>query len=329
MAQHGRCLGRQAARVKHTRRDRILNIVVQKCDVVRAAHNTTLRCACPGAGRVGHNAVAHLPGQVQALPVPLEKIHNAQALPVMGKAPRAKPVKGALTRMAKGSVAQIMPKGNSLGQVLIQPQRAGDRARDLGHLKRVGQPGAVVVPLRREKYLCFLLQPAEGLAVENTIPVALEAGPDRVLRQRQAAAQTVRTQGRAAAQGLPFNGLGLFTDCHSAPPFPDPLSINTTKVWETLFFCGDFFEIFSRLQGAASPTPRGPMQAAAIQNGAYCGLEISTSAPPRVSSFSAVQSAPSCPAGIRQQRVTASSKTGSSSLVSAAAMMRWACSNWA
>ena len=263
MAQHGRCLGRQAARVKHARRDRILNIVVQKCDVIRTAHNTALRCAGPGTGRVGHNAVAHLPGQVQALTVPLEKIHNAQALPVMGEAPRAKPVKGALTRMAKGSVAQIMPKGDGLGQVLIQPQRAGDRARDLGHLKRMGQPGAVVIALRREEYLCFLLQPAEGLAVENTIPVALEAGPDRVLRQRQAAAQTVRAQGRAAAQGLPFNGLGLFTDRHSAPPFPDPLSINTTKVWETLFFCGDFFEIFSRLQGAASPTPRGPMQASA------------------------------------------------------------------
>ena len=34
----------------------------------------------------------------------------------MGEAPRAKPVKGALTRMAKGSVAQIMPKGDGLGQ---------------------------------------------------------------------------------------------------------------------------------------------------------------------------------------------------------------------
>ena len=70
-AQHGGGFGRQLAGVQHTGGDSVLDVVVQKCNVVGAAHNTALRCAGPRARRVGHDAIAHLPGQVQALAVAL------------------------------------------------------------------------------------------------------------------------------------------------------------------------------------------------------------------------------------------------------------------
>ena len=70
-SQHGDGLGRQLARVEHTGGDGVLNVVVQKRNVVGTAHNAALGRAGPRAGRVGHNAVAHLPSQVKPLAVAL------------------------------------------------------------------------------------------------------------------------------------------------------------------------------------------------------------------------------------------------------------------
>ena len=157
MSQHGDGLGRQLARVEHTGGDGVLNVVVQKRNVVGAAHNAALGRAGPRAGRVGHNAVAHLPGQVKALPVALQIIHHAQALAVVGEPARAEPVERSLPRVAERRVAQIVAERDGLGQILIQAQRAGNRACDLGDLQRMGQAGAVVVALRGQKDLRFLL----------------------------------------------------------------------------------------------------------------------------------------------------------------------------
>ena len=54
-------------------------------------------------------------------------------------------------------MAQIVAERNGLGQVLIQAQCAGNCACDLRDLQRMGQAGAVVVALRGQKDLCFLL----------------------------------------------------------------------------------------------------------------------------------------------------------------------------
>ena len=50
--------------------------------------------------------------------------------------------------VAEGSVAQIVPQRDGLGQILVEPQRPGDGAGDARHLEGVRQPGAVVVALR-------------------------------------------------------------------------------------------------------------------------------------------------------------------------------------
>ena len=65
----------------------------------------------------------------------------------MAEAFRQQVVQRALPDLPVRGMAQIVPEGDGLGQVLIQAEGTGERAGDLGNLEGVGQPGAVVVPL--------------------------------------------------------------------------------------------------------------------------------------------------------------------------------------
>ena len=75
----------------------------------------------------------------------------------MGEPARAEPVERSLPRVAERRMAQIVAERDGLGQVLIQAQCAGNCACDLRDLQRMGQAGAVVVALRGQKDLRFLL----------------------------------------------------------------------------------------------------------------------------------------------------------------------------
>ena len=193
ISQHLHGIPRQGGGVQHTGGHGILNIMVQKGNVVRIAHGTAFHRAGPGAFGVGNNPVAHLPAKVQALAVLFQVVHHPQALAVVGKPAGAQPVQCALPRVAVWGVAKIMPQGNGFGQVLIQPQGAGNGSGNLADFQRVGQPGAVVVALRRKKHLCFLLQPPETFTVQNSVPVTLVAGPQVIFRFRGAAAKALLT----------------------------------------------------------------------------------------------------------------------------------------
>ena len=63
--------------------------------------------------------------------------------------------------MAERCMPKVMPKCNRLRQIFIHPQGSCDRPRRLCYLKRVGQPGAVVISLRQQKNLCLMLQSAK------------------------------------------------------------------------------------------------------------------------------------------------------------------------
>jgi hypothetical protein len=67
-----------------------------------------------------------------------------------------------LARMAERGVAQVMGKGDSFHQILVGSQCTGDGAPDLGHLQRVSQPGAIVVPLVDHEHLSLVLQAPKG-----------------------------------------------------------------------------------------------------------------------------------------------------------------------
>src|SRR5690606_36479612 len=79
-----------------------------------------------------------------------------------------------LARVAERRMAEIVGQRQRLRQVLVQPQRTGEAARDLGYLQAVGQARAVMIALMRDEDLGLLLQPAEGGGMDDAVAVALE-----------------------------------------------------------------------------------------------------------------------------------------------------------
>ena len=213
--------------------------------MVGIPHGAAFQGPGPFPGGVGDDAVAHLPGQVQALAVLFQILYHPQALAIMGKPAGAQPVEGPFPRMTKRRVAQIMAQGDGLGEVLIQAQGTGHGAGDLADFQGMGQPGAVVVPFRGKKHLGLLLQAPEGLAVQDTVPVPLVAGTQGVFFLRAGTSAGVFAQSRMPAEGQALYGLGLFADVHvTSPFFGDPCGrlgdkiafyiINTIKNRKTL-----------------------------------------------------------------------------------------------
>jgi len=87
-----------------------------------------------------------------------------------------------LARVAEGRVAKIVGQSQGLGQVFVQVQRPRQRPRDLRHLERVRQAGAIVVALVVKKHLRLVLEAAEGRRVDDAVSVALERGPTATRR---------------------------------------------------------------------------------------------------------------------------------------------------
>src|SRR5271166_4492177 len=97
------------------------------------------------ARRVAQRAIVldqplqRLPGQVEPVEAgvaALQQGHDAQRLRVVVEPAERlhRQAQRLLPRMAERRVAQIVRQRQRLGQVLVQPQRAGDRAGDLRHL---------------------------------------------------------------------------------------------------------------------------------------------------------------------------------------------------
>ena len=108
------------------------------------------------------DAGARLLAEVQAAPVALQPVHDAQALLIVAEAGFIDLVQCALARVAERRMAEIVAEGDRLGEILVQLQRTRDGARDARDLQRVGQARAVVVALRLEEDLGLMFQAAEG-----------------------------------------------------------------------------------------------------------------------------------------------------------------------
>lgn len=76
--------------------------------------------------------------------------------------------------MAEGGMAQVVGQRDGLGQVLIQRERSGYRARNLGDLNGMGQTGSKQVTLVIDEYLGLVLETAKGRGMDDAIPVSLE-----------------------------------------------------------------------------------------------------------------------------------------------------------
>jgi hypothetical protein len=96
---------------------------------------------------------------------------------VLKPAPEAllqQPVERLLAGVPERRVAEVVAEADRLGEILVQPQRTGDRARDPARLERVRQTRAVVVSFRRDEDLRLVLEPPEALGVDDPVAVALE-----------------------------------------------------------------------------------------------------------------------------------------------------------
>ena len=70
-------------------------------------------------------------------------------------------------------------QGEGLGEILVEAERAGERAGDLADLDRMGEPGAVVVALVEDEDLGLVLEAAEGARMDDAVAVALELAAGR------------------------------------------------------------------------------------------------------------------------------------------------------
>ena len=106
----------------------------------------------------------------------LEPRHDAQRLRVVVEAAvAAMSVERVLAGVAEGRVAEIMRERQRLGEVLVEPQRARQRAGDLRHLDRMREPRAVMVALVRHEDLRLVLEPPERGRMDDPVAVALES----------------------------------------------------------------------------------------------------------------------------------------------------------
>ena len=91
--------------------------------------------------------------------------------------------------MPEGRVAEIVAKRDRFRQIVVQPQGASERARDLRHLDRVGEAGAEMVALVVDEHLRLVGKTAKGGRMDDAVAVPLEVGPRRRWRLGDPAAR--------------------------------------------------------------------------------------------------------------------------------------------
>ena len=103
-----------------------------------------------------------------------------------------------------GGCPSVVAEPDRLGEILVQPQRPRDDARDAGRLERVRHPRAVVVARGVDEDLRLALQAAERLRVQDPVAVALERRPHAALVLGPlAAARLVRAHGERRQRAAP------------------------------------------------------------------------------------------------------------------------------
>ena len=146
----------------------------------------------------------------------------------------------ALAGMAEGRVAEVMGQRQRLGQVLVEAQRPGDRAGDLRHLDRVGEPRAVVIALVIDEDLGLVLQPPEGLAMDDPVAVAGEGRAEVRFRSREHRAPALLREG----------GEGCREPLHGTPS-ENPLTSRRSTTTYTIMTTA-----ITLTERAATPHPR-------------------------------------------------------------------------
>jgi hypothetical protein len=169
-------------------------------------------------------ALQRFPCQVQPVEIGVAALQlgdDAQRLGIVVEAAigRQHLVQRILAGMAERRVAEIMHQGHALGEILVDLQGPRQRARHLGHLDRVGQPGAVMIAVGTDEDLGLVLQPPEGGRVDDPVAVALEVGARRARsfkKQPTARGPRIRRVDRAFA-ATETQGTSVYRHSKSCP----------------------------------------------------------------------------------------------------------------
>ena len=112
-------------------------------------------------------------------------------------------VEGVFSGVSEGRVAEVVAERDRFGEVVIEFQRPGERARDLRHLDRVGQAGAKMIAAVIDENLGLMREAAEGGRMDDPVAVSLELRARRRRRLRdEAAGRTPRVGGVGSARPL-------------------------------------------------------------------------------------------------------------------------------
>ena len=207
----------QILRVEHARLEAVVDVVRVVGDLVGEVDDLCLQARRQLGVEVAHlrpvvarrvldDALAHLPGEVEAPEgrvALLEHVHDTQALRVVVEAAVGlhEAVERALAGVAEGRVAEVVRQRDRLGQVLVEPEGARQRAGHLRGLDRVREPRPVVVALVVHEHLRLVLEAAEGGGVDDAVAVALEGHAEGVFGLGVAAAARVAAPHRVGREG--------------------------------------------------------------------------------------------------------------------------------
>ncbi len=154
-------------------------------------------CAINQRTIVLDEAFERFPAQVQAIEVRVATLkirHDTQCLGVVIKtpAPGKAFVKRPLAGMAERRMAEIVGERQRFGEILIQSERARERASDLRDLERVRQPRAIVIALVIDEYLRLVRQASKGSGMDDPVAVPPEGIAARTCRFIVASAPALR-----------------------------------------------------------------------------------------------------------------------------------------
>ena len=77
----------------------------------------------------------------------------------------------------RDALAQVVTQHNGLDQIFIAAQGTRNRASNLGHLQRVGEPRAIIIAFVIDKNLRFIFETSESGCMQDTVSVTLKGCP--------------------------------------------------------------------------------------------------------------------------------------------------------
>ena len=174
---------RKLRRVEHAGAHRVVDVVVDVGDAVDQADDPALERVGLVRPRVVEDPVANFVGEVESAAIALQHVDHPQRMLVVAEtaaeALLQELVQRLLARVSERRVPEVVAEPDRLDEVLVEPKRPRDPARDPGRLERVREPRAVVIAGRVDEHLRLVHEPPEGLRVDDAVAVALEGRPQQ------------------------------------------------------------------------------------------------------------------------------------------------------